>query len=934
MATRSPRLVLIVWLLLLTVSATAPAYAGEGIWTTQTPLPLGISHIVLHPTSPTIVYAIGRVSLVTRDGGREWMLADVPTGTSQLIFDPLTPSIAYAITDTGQLFKRTATSPWQLVAANLAQPVTSLAINPDRPNQLWANSPSGLYRSDDTAITWVPVNVPATSPVATFILRRPDGQHVYAVVSGQGLFHSINSGESWMWMGNFPDREGEIWTWLADPNRPGTLYAATRNGLFRSGDHGANWEAMVLPSRDYRSSILAWSSLNGGTLFTTSGSILHRSQDGGKTWLPAIQLQGFRDVSRLVVDPGNPSLLYALATGNIFKSADAGLTWSPVLATMVGPSRNVIAVHPTETNIQFSNPVGTSTGEGMRSNDGGMTWQTMSGWPAQVRIGSLFFVPGQPGVTLATTASVLLVSRDAGQSWQRLGMPPVGVARAVATLLPGDVILVSLGNRLLRSKDGGQSWSSVPFPADTAINSFWTTANDASYVLAATTRGVYRSLDGGVTWLQAVGITQMNIRTLWSGRAPTEVFGDTDNQIVFSNDSGQTWRVVSSPLPGTTRQPRIVRDVADSSVVYGLLSDRVYVSPDYGRNWLPLGSALPFNVDRIVVDSLSPRRFWAMDTEGRNVWQYTLTAIPGTPTPAATPRPGVMPTATPVPGPSPTPTPTPRPIVERIAEGVRTTLSSAVALIGMGVLIALAAVWLFVGGTGWGPFVGYGSRGRHVSWLLDGQGKHATSLADEVRKRFEQRQIPDADFVPTVFQRKDILADSRPYFMVKKPIGTAGLASAGLYITAYGKDLYVSQVTYFRGPISKRKFLAAATMFILVVTYPMLGSGLIGQVRGAQAGGSAAMAIILGALIFLLFPVVAFSALSLLFGVLAAVKGYSEDKDLLAPLRVPPNEFDVDDIRALEEAVEKTVRECLDVVGIERQLMPPATERSTRPRVI
>jgi hypothetical protein len=51
-------------------------------------------------------------------------------------------------------------------------------------------------------------------------------------------------------------------------------------------------------------------------------------------------------------------------------------------------------------------------------------------------------------------------------------------------------------------------------------------------------------------------------------------------------------------------------------------------------------------------------------------------------------------------------------------------------------------------------------------------------------------------------------------------------------------------------------------------------------------------------------------------------------------VRVQPNEFDQDDLIALEKAVEQTVRESLDVVGIEQELMPPAEEYGLRQRII
>jgi len=58
------------------------------------------------------------------------------------------------------------------------------------------------------------------------------------------------------------------------------------------------------------------------------------------------------------------------------------------------------------------------------------------------------------------------------------------------------------------------------------------------------------------------------------------------------------------------------------------------------------------------------------------------------------------------------------------------------------------------------------------------------------------------------------------------------------------------------------------------------------------------------------------------------------EKDPLALLRTPPNEFQLDDTVALEKAVEETVRQSMDVVGIDSGLMPPATEYGLKQRLI
>lgn len=229
----------------------------------------------------------------------------------------------------------------------------------------------------------------------------------------------------------------------------------------------------------------------------------------------------------------------------------------------------------------------------------------------------------------------------------------------------------------------------------------------------------------------------------------------------------------------------------------------------------------------------------------------------------------------------------------------------------------------------WGPFAGYGMRGRHVAWLINDQGERAEALQEMVTARFERRAIPGATVEPVKLVRQGVLVDTRPYFLIRR-----GLTTAGLYIARFGQDLYVSQVTYFKGPISSLRvsLLAAALLFALL--YPVFYSGALSQVSVDPFGAIGGALLGLTFLTCCLGPVYFFTWLALGILELFTIYKWLTEKDALAALRVPPNEFDIDDTVALEKSVEQTVREALDAVGIEQRLMPPAAEYGFRRRLI
>ncbi len=229
----------------------------------------------------------------------------------------------------------------------------------------------------------------------------------------------------------------------------------------------------------------------------------------------------------------------------------------------------------------------------------------------------------------------------------------------------------------------------------------------------------------------------------------------------------------------------------------------------------------------------------------------------------------------------------------------------------------------------WGPFAGYGTRGRHVSWLINEQGERADALRDIVAARFERREIPRATVEPVKLVRQGVLVDTRPYFLIRR-----GLTTAGLYIARFGQDLFVSQVTYFKGPISSMRILILAAALLFALIYPVVYNNAFSQIGVSLFGGVGGDLEGLMLLTCCLGPIYLLDWLAL--GILALFSGYKwlTVKDVLAALRVPPNEFDIDDTVALEKSVEQTVREALDAVGIEQRLMPQAAESGFRRRLI
>src|SRR5947207_15098403 len=148
---------------------------------------------------------------------------------------------------------------------------------------------------------------------------------------------------------------GPVTALAIDPRSPGTVYAATDAGLYKSADEGAGWGA-VKPGPPCCISTLLIHPQNPSTLYAvtqvTGPSVDRRvlkSADGGTNWSPVnsglpVDAEGRYGVTSLAIDPRNQTTLYAanaLMGGGVFKTTDGGENWNAVNSGL--PDGGVIA---------------------------------------------------------------------------------------------------------------------------------------------------------------------------------------------------------------------------------------------------------------------------------------------------------------------------------------------------------------------------------------------------------------------------------------------------------------------------------------------------------------------------------------------------------------------------------------------------------------
>lgn len=142
-----------------------------------------------------------------------------------------------------------------------------------------------------------------------------------------------------------PARRAPVRQVVWDPTFPGLVYLATHDGVWRSGDAGANWVQLATgvgpEERDVTS--IAPSAGDGDRILLGTAVGVRVSDDGGLTWSDATGDPGSTEVRTLAVDPESRRIVAAGTLAGAFLSTDGGRTWRNVWSGM-GASGDVRAL--------------------------------------------------------------------------------------------------------------------------------------------------------------------------------------------------------------------------------------------------------------------------------------------------------------------------------------------------------------------------------------------------------------------------------------------------------------------------------------------------------------------------------------------------------------------------------------------------------------
>jgi photosystem II stability/assembly factor-like uncharacterized protein len=476
----------------------------------------------------------------TESAGEKWQkVQGIPSQsrrTRAIVQHPSIPGLVFAGTTEGfWLSSRGGADGSWMVTTSRQLEVNSIAVHPSRPQTIYIGTNNyGVMVSTDGGKNFVPTNGGYSGRFANVIyVDREMPNRVYTATintttGGGFLFLSTDNGETWRpSMRSMPPRL-ITYALLQDDRDPNLIYLGTNLGVYRSLDRGASWAPV-------------WTAEKAAAAASARRSAKKKTSTARST--PAVASPKANDTIRRAqraLNAGGYSVgvpdgragtqtLAALRKYQADRQLPVTGKFDDVTLKSLGLSATVAAVQSPVENVVLSDAVNAlvqtvdagsqrplllaATNIGLyRSLDPTKGWQKLSyGSTFDPRTSCIAADAQHPEtIFVGTASSGLLVSHDAGKSWQRVsGIPMDAPVNTIARdLQRPNYIYVGTKQAFYMSRDGGTNWSrrggNLPFGDFTSILINPRNGDEVfvgnAYQTGEIGGGVYRTINAGQTW--------------------------------------------------------------------------------------------------------------------------------------------------------------------------------------------------------------------------------------------------------------------------------------------------------------------------------------------------------------------------------------------------------------------------------------------------
>ena len=540
--------------------------------------------------------------------------------------------------------------------------INCIAFHPTNANTFWVGTPAGgMWKTTNGGVTWstntddLPVlgvssiAIHPTDPDIMYIATGDGdgalslsafGQPLAGDTKSIGVLKSTDGGSTWTQVLSAEQNEGVlIRKVIIDPVYPDYVFAATNVGIFLTENAGTTWSNVLsgyfmdIEYHPTNSDITYASSYDPG-----GNAQVFVSYNVGADWQQTTNLSGEIRIE-IGVTPAAPDAVDILCSdaaqnglNSLHYSTDQGGSWAPYffggagsnLLGWMGDASDAdgqgnydlaFAIDPDNYANIFVGGVNT-----WRTADGGNGWFISNMWidapdyasPPGVEVVHadhhfLAFHPLQSSTLFDCNDGGVYKSTDGGNTWTNLtdGLAVSQMYSISSSQTDAGLVVAGLQDNGSIGLDQG-SWTQItsgdgmmchvdPTDANYIYTSY---ASGVLYRVDLAAQNVYtisQNLPGGQQsgeWVTPFVIDPFDANVLYAGF----------ESLYRSDDRGDSWSSLSTPLPGT-KMNYLTVSPADNGVIYAGYLNALARSTDGGNNWTDITDGLP--VGSVYISSIT-----------------------------------------------------------------------------------------------------------------------------------------------------------------------------------------------------------------------------------------------------------------------------------------------------------------------------------------
>ncbi|HOX70425.1 hypothetical protein [Dokdonella sp.] len=470
------------------------AEAAVGTWSTAGPYGGSDNVLLVYEAGPSTLFAAGRGGLFrSLSSGNAWQRIEVGLpesySTQNLVAATSTP-VLYLSTY-HQLFRSgNGGDLWVPIGSPTpaGNSISDISLRRATSNSIAIAATNGAYVSTNGGSTWTGPGASGTSAYFSKILFAADGSLYLGVdyadpanFGGAILLKSTDGGASWLPLPNQPPGLFGVSVLVASPADPQRLYLSDGGIVVTSGNGGATWSSLSLPTAGAGCGVVQTISphpTNALSVFVgcRNNGVSFAADASAPVWTTWTTANGLSSngtdpvqASAIAVHPGFPAtgtLWTGTFDGGLFRSTNGGTTWSTINSGFESVNIRALAPHPVDVNPSGAVVLAgygdsfTTTTPIYKSSNGGTNWLTsMTGLNAE-QIRSITIDPttvdndqftsenftvyaagrSERIPTLASKDGGIYKSTDAGNTWTTIdngialvnGVRDMGTVRSIA----------------------------------------------------------------------------------------------------------------------------------------------------------------------------------------------------------------------------------------------------------------------------------------------------------------------------------------------------------------------------------------------------------------------------------------------------------------------------------------------------------------------